>query len=79
MADARVNIWFKESELQVLLTALRCYLTLAPEFDRAEKSKMIQKLYNDVKKSEAGLKEYKLKRLTEIEKEHNGPPNCPTC
>jgi|TARA_B100000315_G_scaffold162462_1_gene150914 chromosome condensin MukBEF MukE localization factor len=74
--DAQANIWLNETEIQVMLTALRCYLTLAPEFDRVEKTARIQSVYNDLMEIQRKLTEYKKQRLKELEEERNGPSAC---
>ena len=74
--DAKANTWLNETEIKVILTALRCYITLAPEFDRVEKTARIQEVYNDLVEVQTKLTEYKKLRLEEPEKERNGPTAC---
>jgi|TARA_R100000750_G_scaffold16084_1_gene10500 hypothetical protein len=70
------RIWFNGSEIRIILTSLRCYITLAPEFDRAEKTARIQLVYNDLMEIQRKLTEYKKQRLKELEEERNGPSSC---
>lgn len=67
--EARANVWFSETEIQVTLTALRCYITLAPEFDRVEKTAKIQQVYNDLTEVQRNLAQYKKQKLVDVEKE----------
>jgi ASC-1-like (ASCH) protein len=67
--EARANVWFNESELKITITALRCYITLAPEFDRVEKTVKIQKVYNDLMKVQRDLSQYRKQKLANMEKE----------